>query len=153
MSIGKLLFDETYQLNMLIRFRNYISDKKIRFVPLIIKFLIYRIGHCYIHINAKLGKVKIAHPLGIVIGAGVEVGNNVTMYQGVNLVGKGGGKKGYPKVEDDVIIYADAKIIGNVTIGKGSIIGANAVVLHDVPPNSLAIGFPAKIKKLDEQQE
>jgi acetyltransferase-like isoleucine patch superfamily enzyme len=40
-----------------------------------------------------------------------------------------------------------------VTIGKGSIIGANAVVLHDVPPNSLAIGFPAKIKKLDEQQE
>lgn len=101
-----------------------------------------------IHPGATLGEnIFIDHGMGVVIGETAVVGNNVIIFHGVTLGGIGGDKgvKRHPTVEDDVLIGAGAKILGNITIGKGAKIGANAVILKDVPPNSTAVGIPARI--------
>ena len=81
--------------------------------------------------------------MGVVIGETAEIGENVTMYQGVTLGGTGfaTGKR-HPTVEDNVTIGSGAKLLGPITIGHGAKIGANAVVIHDVPPNSTVVGNP-----------
>ena len=107
-----------------------------------------RITGIEIHPGAVLGEnVFIDHGMGVVIGETAIVGNNVLMYHGVTLGGTGRDKdaKRHPTVEDDVIIGTGAKILGPITIGKGAKIGANAVVLKDVPPYTTAVGIPAKI--------
>ena len=85
----------------------------------------------------------IDHGTGVVIGETAEVGDNVTMYQGVTLGGTGfaTGKR-HPTVEDNVTIGSGAKLLGPITIGHGAKIGANSVVIHDVPPNSTVVGVP-----------
>ena len=104
---------------------------------------------CYLSSKANIGiNVKFRHPVGIVIGEGVTIGNNVLIYQNVTLGAArvGEGNKGlYPRIESGVTIFAGAKILGSITIGENASIGANAVVLRDVPPNSVAVGIPAKI--------
>lgn len=103
-----------------------------------------------IHPGAKLGKkLFIDHGMGVVIGETAEVGDNVTMYHGVTLGGIGGqpDTKRHPTIEDDVIIGAGAKILGPITIGRGAKIGANAVVLKDVPPYTTVVGIPGKVVK------
>lgn len=86
------------------------------------------------------------HGMGIVIGETSIIGNNVTIYHGVTLGGVSLNKgKRHPTIEDSVIIGAGAKVLGNITIGKNSKIGANSVILKDVPKNSVAVGIPGKI--------
>lgn len=107
-----------------------------------------RITGIEIHPGAIIGeRLFIDHGMGVVIGETAEIGNNVTMYHGVTLGGIGGekGAKRHPTIEDDVIIGAGAKILGPITIGKGAKIGANSVVLEDIPPYSTAVGAPAKV--------
>lgn len=107
-----------------------------------------RITGIEIHPGAKIGEdVFIDHGMGVVIGETAEVGDKVLMYHGVTLGGIGGDKgvKRHPTVEDFVVIGAGAKVLGPITIGKGAKIGANAVVLKDVPPFATAVGIPAKI--------
>ena len=102
-----------------------------------------------IHPAASIGEnVFIDHGIGVVIGETTIIGNNVTIYQGVTLggVSLNPGKR-HPTIEDDVIIGAGAKILGNITIGKGSKIGANSVVVKDVPPYSTVVGIPGKVIK------
>ena len=97
-----------------------------------------------IHPAAKIGDgLFIDHGMGVVIGETAEVGENVTMYQGVTLGGTGfaTGKR-HPTVQDNVTIGSGAKLLGPITIGHGAKIGANAVVIHDVPPNSTVVGNP-----------
>ena len=97
-----------------------------------------------IHPNAAVGDgLFIDHGTGVVIGETAEVGDNVTIYQGVTLGGTGfaTGKR-HPTVEDNVTIGSGAKLLGPITIGHGSKIGANSVVIHDVPPNSTVVGVP-----------
>ena len=97
-----------------------------------------------IHPAAQIGDgLFIDHGTGVVIGETAEVGDNVTMYQGVTLGGTGfaTGKR-HPTVEDNVTIGSGAKLLGPITIGHGSKIGANSVVIHDVPPNSTVVGVP-----------
>jgi serine O-acetyltransferase len=100
-----------------------------------------------IHPGAKIGKgLFIDHGMGVVIGETAEVGDNVTIYHGVTLGGTGKDKgKRHPTVEDGVMIGAGAKVLGPITIGKNSKIGANSVVLKDVPANSTVVGIPAKV--------
>lgn len=103
-----------------------------------------------IHPGAKIGKnLFIDHGMGVVIGETAEIGNNVTIFHGVTLGGIGGesNAKRHPTVEDNVMIGAGAKILGPITIGKGAKIGANAVVLKDVPPYSTVVGIPGKVVK------
>ncbi len=97
----------------------------------------------------------IPHTVGTIIGAGY-IGRNVTIYQQVTLGAKIADFE-YdialrPHVEDDVLITAGAKIIGPVRIGRGAIIGANAVVLADVPDHHLAVGVPAQVKPIKDRQ-
>ena len=81
--------------------------------------------------------------MGVVIGETAEIGANVTMYQGVTLGGTGfeTGKR-HPTVQDNVTIGSGAKLLGPITIGHGAKIGANTVVIHEVPPNSTVVGNP-----------
>src|ERR1035438_3714877 len=100
-----------------------------------------------IHPGATLGRrLFIDHATGVVIGETAIVGNDVTMYQGVTLggTGKGHGKR-HPTVCDGVFIGNNANVLGNITVGENSRVGAGSVVLSDVPPNSTVVGVPAHI--------
>ncbi len=99
-----------------------------------------------IHPSAKIGEgLFIDHGSGVVIGGTTEIGNNVTLYQGVTLGGTSldPGKR-HPTVHDDVIIGAGAKVLGPITIGKGARVGANAVVVKDVAPHVTMVGVLAR---------
>jgi serine O-acetyltransferase len=99
-----------------------------------------------IHPGAKIGKgLFIDHGMGVVIGETAEIGDNVTLYHGVTLggTGKDVGKR-HPTIEDDVLIGTGAKVLGPITVGKGAKIGANAVVVKNVPAKATAVGTQAK---------
>lgn len=102
-----------------------------------------------IHPAAKIGTgFFIDHGMGVVIGETAEIGHNVTLYHGVTLGGVSLEKgKRHPTLEDNVVVGAGAKILGAITIGTGSRIGANAVVVRDVPPDSVVVGVPGQIVK------
>ncbi len=91
-------------------------------------------------------RLFIDHATGVVIGETAIVGSDVTMYQGVTLggTGKGHGKR-HPTVCDGVFIGNNANVLGNITVGENSRVGAGSVVLSDVPPNSTVVGVPAHI--------
>lgn len=102
------------------------------------------------HLSATIEKgLFIAHTQNIVIGEGVQVGRNVTLYNSVTLGAtirraNDNGRR-YPIIEDNVTIYTGAKIVGPLVIGNGAVVGANAVVLENVPPGYIAVGVPARI--------
>jgi serine O-acetyltransferase len=104
-----------------------------------------------IHPAAKIGRgLFIDHGSGVVIGETAEVGDDVTMYQGVTLGGTGFARgKRHPTVGDEVIIGAGSKLLGPIEVGKRSKIGANSVVIHDVPPNSTVVGNPGHPVRVD----
>jgi len=104
-----------------------------------------------IHPGAVIGKgLFIDHGMGVVVGETAIIGDNVTLFQGVTLggTGKETGKR-HPTIGNHVVIGAGAKILGNINIGDNSYIGANAVVLKDVPANSTVVGVPGHITKQD----
>ena len=100
-----------------------------------------------IHPGAKVGKrVIIDHGMGTVIGETAEIGDDVIIYQGVTLGGTQLDKvKRHPTLECNVVVGAGAKVLGNITVGRGSRIGANSVVIEPVPPFSTVVGIPGKI--------
>ncbi len=100
-----------------------------------------------IHPAAVIGRrFFIDHGMGVVIGETAEVGADVTLYHGVTLGGVSLEKgKRHPTLEDNVVVGAGAKILGNVTIGQGSRIGANAVVVRSVPADSVVVGVPGQV--------
>ena len=105
-----------------------------------------------IHPGAKIGKgFFIDHGTGVVIGETTEIGDNVTLYQGVTLggTGKESGKR-HPTVCDNVMISAGAKVLGSFTIGEGSKIGAGSVVLEEVPPHCTVVGVPGHVIKRED---
>jgi len=97
-----------------------------------------------IHPAARIGDALfIDHGAGVVIGETAEIGDNVTLYQGVTLGGTGFARgKRHPTVEDDVVVGSGAKLLGPIGVGEGSKVGANSVVIHDVPPRSTVVGNP-----------
>ena len=107
-----------------------------------------------IHPGAKIGKgLFIDHGSGVIIGETAELGDNVTLYQGVTLGGTGKEKgKRHPTLCDNVMVSAGAKILGSFTIGENSKIGAGSVVLEEVPPNCTVVGVPGRIVKRDNQK-
>jgi serine O-acetyltransferase len=107
-----------------------------------------------IHPGATLGRnFFIDHGMGVVIGETAEVGDNVTLYHGVTLGGTSLNKvKRHPTIEDNVVIGAGAKVLGAITIGANSRIGANAVVVKSTPPDSVVVGVPGQIVMRDHPE-
>ncbi len=99
------------------------------------------------------GGVFIDHGVGVVIGETTKIGTNVVIYQGVTLggTGKQTGKR-HPTVEDNVMISAGAKVLGAITVGHDSKIGAGSVVLKDVPPHSTVVGVPGRVVRLQGEK-
>ena len=100
-----------------------------------------------IHPGAKIGRrFFIDHGMGVVIGETCEIGNNVTIFQGVTLGGTGKQRgKRHPTLHDNVLVATGAKVLGSITIGENSKVGAGSVVLKNVPPNSTVVGIPGTI--------
>jgi len=107
-----------------------------------------------IHPGAKIGKgIFIDHGLGVVIGETAEIGDNVTIYQGVTLGGTGKDKgKRHPTIGNNVVVSSGAKVLGPFKVGDNSKIGAGAVVLKEVPPNCTVVGVPGRIVIKDNRK-
>jgi serine O-acetyltransferase len=108
-----------------------------------------------IHPGATIGRrFFIDHGMGVVIGETAEIGDDVFLYHGVTLGGRSLAKvKRHPTIGDGVTIGAGAKVLGPITIGAGSAVGANAVVVKDAPPNSIVTGVPATWRHRDAAKE
>ena len=107
-----------------------------------------------IHPGATIGRgLFIDHGSGVIIGETAELGDNVTLYQGVTLggTGKEQGER-HPTLKDNVMVSAGAKVLGSFTIGENSKIGAGSVVLKEVPPNCTVVGVPGRIVKMGDQK-
>lgn len=133
------------------RIANKLHKAKIPFVPRFLSQFAKFLTGIEIHPGAKIGKALfIDHGMGVVIGETAVVGDNVTMYQGVTLGGTGKEKgKRHPNIGNNVVIGAGAKILGNITVADNSYVGANAVVIKDVPANSTVVGVPGRVTKQD----
>ena len=107
-----------------------------------------------IHPAARVGSALfIDHGAGVVIGETAEIGDNVTLYQGVTLGGTGFARgKRHPSLGDDVVVGSGAKLLGPIEVGRGSKIGANSVVIHDVPANSTVVGNPGHPVRVDGER-
>ncbi|MFF2390716.1 serine O-acetyltransferase EpsC [Agromyces sp. NPDC058104] len=110
-----------------------------------------------IHPGATIGRrFFIDHGMGVVIGETAVIGDDVMLYHGVTLGGKAPrntppGTKRHPTLDDGVTVGAGAKILGDITIGAWSAVGANAVVTRSAPPHSLVVGVPATVRPLSHQ--
>ena len=107
-----------------------------------------------IHPGAPIGQGLFIDPgSGVIIGETAELGDNVTLYQGVTLggTGKEQGKR-HPTLKDNVMVSAGAKVLGSFTIGENSKIGAGSVVLKEVPPNCTVVGVPGRVVKMGDQK-
>ncbi|RYL89358.1 serine O-acetyltransferase [Sporolactobacillus sp. THM19-2] len=100
-----------------------------------------------IHPGAQIGRrFFMDHGMGIVIGETCEIGDDVTIFQGVTLGGTGKEKgKRHPTIGNDVLISTGARILGSIRVGDHSKVGAGSVVLHDVPPDSTVVGIPGRV--------
>jgi serine O-acetyltransferase len=126
------------------RLAHALQDAGVPILPRLIASLARAVTGIEIHPAAVIGDgFFIDHGMGVVVGETAEIGDAVTLYQGVTLGGTGfaAGKR-HPTVQDNVTIGSGAKLLGPITIGHGAKIGANSVVIHDVPPNSTVVGNP-----------
>jgi serine O-acetyltransferase len=133
------------------RVAHQLRDAGVPFVPTAIAYVARSVTGIEIHPCAEIGDgLFIDHGMGVVVGETAEIGEDVTIYQGVTLGGTGfaTGKR-HPTVEDNVTIGSGAKLLGPITIGHGAKIGAGAVVIHEVPPNSTVVGNPGHPVKVE----
>jgi len=129
------------------RVAHFLNRYKLRFIARVISQFSRFLTGIEIHPGAKIGRrFFIDHGMGIVIGETCEIGDDVLLYQGVTLGGTGHEKgKRHPTIEDKVLVAAGAHVLGSITIGESSKVGAGSVVLKDVPPHSTVVGIPGRV--------
>lgn len=147
-----ILANRGFHAMLCYRVSHALSRAGIPLIPLIITRLAQFLFAVDIAIDADLGPgVVIVHGFGLVIGSAVRIEGNCCLFHGVTLGDRGtewvgsNEQDGHPVVERGVIFGAGAKILGPIRIGSNSVVGANAVVLKDVPPNSIVAGVPARV--------
>jgi len=135
-----------FQATLFHRIAHFFWRKKLFLIARMISHISRFLTGIEIHPGAKIGKrFVIDHGMGVVIGETAEIGDDVTIYHGVTLGGTTWRKgKRHPTVKNNVVIGAGAKVLGNITIGENVRIGANSVVVKDIPPNSTVVGVPGK---------
>jgi serine O-acetyltransferase len=136
------------------RIAHTLHDAGIPFVPRTMAYASRALTGIEIHPAAQIGDgFFIDHGAGVVIGETAKIGDDVTLYQGVTLGGTGfaTGKR-HPTIEDNVTIGSGAKLLGPITIGHGAKVGANSVVIHDVPANSTVVGNPGHPVRVDGER-
>ncbi|RUO37098.1 serine acetyltransferase [Aliidiomarina taiwanensis] len=147
--IKRFFFDVNVRFVLLLRLMFWARLNRVKFISAMVNNYLVKNYGCFIGNGATIDvSVKFPHPTGIIIGAGAVISERCTIFQQVTLGGRisGDAQKGnYPILSPGVVVYSGAKIIGNVTIGENSIIGANSVVNKDVPPNTIVAGVPAKV--------
>lgn len=136
------------------RVAHFLYRNDLKFLARVVSQFSRFLTNIEIHPAAVIGKrLFIDHGAGIVIGETARIGNDVTLFHQVTLggTGKSVGKR-HPTIQDNVMISAGAKILGAVVIGANSKIGANAIILGDIPKNATAVGIPARIVKLNGEK-
>lgn len=129
------------------RIAHFFYTRNFKFIARVISQFSRFLTGIEIHPGATIGRrFFIDHGMGVVIGETCEIGDNVTVYQGVTLggTGKESGKR-HPTIEDNVLIATGAKVLGSIVIGENSKVGAGSVVLKNVPANSTVVGIPGKV--------
>jgi serine O-acetyltransferase len=136
------------------RVSHWLKSHDVPILPRVISQLARWLTGVEIHPGAKIGTgFFIDHGMGVVIGETAEIGDYVTLFQGVTLGGTGKERgKRHPTLGNHVVVGAGAKILGGITIGDNVKIGANSVVLKNVPPNSTVIGVPARVIKTQSER-
>jgi len=136
------------------RLAHWMSKKRVPFVPRVLSQFARFITGIEIHPGAMIGSgLFIDHGMGVVIGETTEIGDNVTLFQGVTLGGTGKQRgKRHPTLGSHVVVGAGAKVLGPITIGDYVKIGANSVVLQDVPDHSTVVGIPGRIVRIKDER-
>lgn len=151
---------ESVKVSVWLRLGNFFYNKK----SILFRFLFYFSKVYYKHIEHKTGiQVPIGTDIGyglkffhhgcIIVAQSAKIGNNVSIHQGVTI-GRvfAGNYAGVPTIGNNVVIFAGAKLLGNIKVGDGAVIGANAVVVKDVPSNAVVAGIPAKVISVDSNK-
>ena len=136
-----------FQAIFMHRFTHKLWKLKFPLIPRILSQINRSLTGIEIHPGAKIGKkVFIDHGMGVVIGETAEIGNNCLLYQGVTLggTGKSHGKR-HPTLEENVVVGAGAKVLGSITVGANTRIGAGSVVVRSVKGNSTVVGVPGRV--------
>tara|TARA_Y100000589_G_scaffold99905_1_gene94433 strand:+ start:1155 stop:1895 length:741 start_codon:yes stop_codon:yes gene_type:complete len=136
-----------FQAIFIHRFTHKLWKLKFPLVPRILSQMNRSLTGIEIHPGAKIGKkVFIDHGMGVVIGETAEIGNNCLLYQGVTLggTGKNHGKR-HPTLKENVVVGAGAKVLGSITVGANTRIGAGSVVVRSVKGNSTVVGIPGRV--------
>lgn len=153
-----MLSDPGFLAVTLFRFQSWVLGKGFTAAAQLIKMLNVVLTGAELTPGCQIGpSLIIRHPSGIVIGVGAVIGANCTLLHQVTLgeiAGDGSDPEHrYPVVGDNVVISAGAKLIGRIHVGDNTVIGANAVVLQDVPPNCVAVGVPARVLSRNQRHE
>jgi serine O-acetyltransferase len=136
------------------RFAHWLWKKRVPFLPRALSQFARFITGIEIHPGATIGSgLFIDHGMGVVIGETTEIGDHVTLFQGVTLGGTGKQRgKRHPTVGSHVVVGAGAKVLGPIVIGNYVKIGANSVVLQDVPDHSTVVGIPGRIVRIKDER-
>jgi serine O-acetyltransferase len=136
------------------RVAHWLWKKRVPFIPRALSQFARFITGIEIHPGATIGSgMFIDHGMGVVIGETAEVGDNVTLFQGVTLGGTGKQRgKRHPTLGNHVVVGTGAKVLGPIKIGNYVKIGANAVVLQDVPDHSTVVGIPGRIVRIKDDR-
>lgn len=146
MFLKYFLFKRSFQTVFLYRLRHLLSKKKyLCKLNIVLDWLSFFLTSCDIHASAKIGRgAYFPHPVGIVIGKGCIIFDNVTIYQNVTLGRRSVNIPEYPTVHSSSTLCCGAVILGKVEIGGNTIIGANSVIAHNCEPNSTYAGVPGR---------
>jgi serine O-acetyltransferase len=133
------------------RIAHGLYDLNVPLAPRLLAYFSRAVTGVEIHPAARIGHgLLIDHGAGVVIGETAEIGDQVTLYQGVTLGGTGFARgKRHPTVEDKVVVGSGAKLLGPIRLGRASKVGANSVVIHDMPPRSTVVGNPGRPVRVD----
>ncbi|MDO6639186.1 serine acetyltransferase [Shewanella sp. 5_MG-2023] len=148
MKVVKLLFPFMFHSEKIIflhRIGAFFYEKNYLRLSLFIEGIILTFFSCAISSQAKIGNnFKLPHPLGVVIGAGCIIGNNVSIYQNVTLGRKSHDLPLYPQLLNNIIIYPNSVVLGDVTIHDNAIVGACSLVINHIDKDSINVGSPSK---------